>query len=57
MFPFFLKMGELFAHFEKKNGKNSGNFPEIFSRFIPVYMRKPFISRTGKQILWISVSQ
>jgi len=39
IFPFFLKSGELFAHFEKKMGKFWGkiqNFPEIFSRFFPV---------------------
>jgi len=39
IFPLFLKMDELFAHFEKKNGKMSGkiqNVPEIFSRFFPV---------------------
>jgi len=29
IFPFFLKIGELFTHFEKKIGK----FWEIFSRF------------------------
>jgi len=36
---FFLKMGELFAHFERKNGKISGKThknSETFSRLFPV---------------------
>jgi len=35
-------MGEYFAHFEEKNEKMLGkiqNFPEIFSRFFPVWFR------------------
>jgi len=38
-FHFFLKMGELFAHFEHKMGKfwETYKIPEILSRFLPVY--------------------